>query len=445
MLKASAAKNPQLLACVTSWLREIPVSDIAASPLIDVIMDALSTESSFEAAVDCLCAIFKETREVHEYQGVIETLYPRIVSLKPQIAVAAESEDSDTLRGLTRLFAEAGEAWIVLIARMPGAFHGLVECVLECAARDQNGDAVSLTFNFWYEMKIYLVLEKYIEARVQFAEVFARLVDVMIKHLEYPVPEGGNDKDLFDGDKEQEERFRENRHLMGDVLKDCCEVIGATECLGKAFKLIQEWVSIYGRQVTDSKVPYWQGLEAPLFSLRAMGRMVDKDESIILPQLMPLLVQVPNHEKVRFAAIMALGRYTEWTAQHPSMLESQLNFIIAAFDGGSKETTRAAALALKFFCQDCRFLLRDHVLQLQKFYDSVLDSLVPASQEEITEGVANVVCIQPVDKIYEHMKLYCDPLIKRLMLRANHAQDEKTKLEVAGNWSTSPSNGKIMC
>lgn len=420
------------MACITSWLREISVSDIVSSPLLEVILDALSSETSFDSAVDCLCTIFKETREVDEYQSTIQELFPRIVSLKPRIAEAANSEDTDTYKGLTRIFAEAGEAWVVLIARMPGSFRELVECVLECAARDQSREAVSLTFNFWYEMKIYLVLEKYIEARMQYADVFARLVDIMIKHLEFPVPEGGDEADPFEGDKEQEERFRENRHLMGDVLKDCCEVIGVTECLDKAFKLIQEWVAKYGRQVTESKVPHWQSLEAPLFSLRAMGRMVDKNENIILPQLMPLLVQVPNHEKVRFAAIMALGRYTEWTAEHPDFLEPQFNLITSAFDSGSKEIMRAAALALKFFCQDCKGLLRNHVQQLQTFYDNVLDSLPPASQEEITEGVANVVAVQPTEKIYDYLKLYCDPLLKRLMLKAHQAQDEKGKLDVAG-------------
>ncbi|KAI9830695.1 MAG: Nuclear import receptor [Phylliscum demangeonii] len=429
----SSSTNPQLLGCITSWLREVPLSDVVESPLLAVIMDGLSAEPSFEAAVDCLCTMFKETREVDEYQSVIEKLYPRIISLRPRIAVIASTEDVDAYKGITRLFAEAGEAWVILIARMPQTFRSLVECVLECTARDQSREAVALTFNFWYEMKNYLVLDKYVEARQQFANVFNDLVDIMIEHLQYPVPESGNEDDLFDGDKEQEEKFRENRHLMGDVLKDCCVVLGATECLGKSFKVIQRWVSTYGASVTESKVPHWQGLEAPLFSLRAMGRMVPMDESIILPQLMPLLVQVPSQVKVRFAAIMAIGRYTEWTAEHPPYLEPQLNFIISAFDSKTSQIMQAGALALRFFCQDCKDLLRDHVQQLQTFYDSVLDSLPSESREEITEGVANVVSAQPVDKIYEIMKLYCDPLMKRLMAAANEASDDHGKLAVAGH------------
>ncbi|KAI9799495.1 MAG: Nuclear import receptor [Piccolia ochrophora] len=427
----SAASNPLLFECITSWLREIPISDLIKSPLLDTVVSALSSESSFDAAVECMCTIFRETREVDAYLNDIEALHPRIVALRPKIAQAAESEDVETYKGITRLFAEAGEAWVVLIARMPQQFRSLVECVLECAARDWDRDAVALTFNFWYELELYLVLEKFIEARMTLADLYARLVDVMMKHLEYPTPEDGDEVDLFDGDRGQEEKFREFRHQMGDVLKDCCAVIGVTECLGKAFELIKRWVSQYGSQVTGTTVPHWQGLEAPLFSLRAMGRMVEQDENIILPQIMPLLVQVPTHEKVQFAAVMALGRYTDWTAAHPEFLEPQFNFIIAAFENPSKEVVRAAACALKFICTDCRKLLQGQIPQLQRFYDSVLDRLPSSSQDDITEGVAFVIAEQPPEKIYETLKLFCDPLITRLMSKANNARDDPGKLAVA--------------
>ncbi|KAH0559558.1 hypothetical protein GP486_003923 [Trichoglossum hirsutum] len=428
---ASAAVNPQLMECITSWLREIPVSEIVKSPLLGTIVDALSSDSSFEAAVECLCAIFKETRDVDDNIDVIRTLFLRVTSLRSKIAETAEGGDPDTFKGFARLFAEAGEAWVILIARMPTQFRPLVESVLECAARDKDKEAISLTFNFWYELKLYLVLEKYIEARVQLVDVFSRLVDIMIKHLEFPVPHGPDEGDLFDGDREQEEKFREFRHQMGDVLKDCCEVIGVTECLSKSFELIQRWVTTYAPQASDNKVPHWQELEAPLFSMRAMGRMVDKEENIILPQLMPLIVLIPDHEKVRFAAIMVLGRYTEWTSEHPDFLEPQLNYIIAAFNNKSKDVVRAAAMALKFFCVDCKTLLVGHAAQLETFYESILDKLPPASQEEVTEGVASVVSVQPIDRLYETLKLYCDPIVRKLMAKANAAHDEKGKLAVA--------------
>ncbi len=432
---ASAASNPQLLECISSWLREVPAADVVNSPLFEAIVNALSIDSSFEAAVECMCTILRDTREVDESIEVIQLIYPRLLSLRPKIVEAAASEDQDTYKGYTRIFAEAGEYWVVMIARLPKEFRGLVEAILECCARDSDREAISLTFLFWYEFKQMITLENYKEARSLYTDVFARLVDVMTKHLEFPNPEGPNEMDLFDGDREQEEKFREFRHQMGDVLKDCCEVITVTECLGKAFALIQGWISTYGPQATHKNVPRWQTLEAPLFAMRAMGRMVSPEENVVLPQVIPLIVQIPDHEKLRFQAIMALGRYTDWTSQHPEFLQPQLNFVIACFKHESKEVVKAAALAFRFFGTDCRKILADHVVQLHDFYESILDSLLPASQEEITEGVACVISAQPVDNIYPMLKLYCDPIVKRMMARANAAksvEDESARLAVAG-------------
>lgn len=431
----SAAGNPRLLECITSWLREIPSADIVNSPLLETIINALSMDSSFEAAVECMCTLFHDTREVDESLEVIQILYPRIVSLRPKIAEAAQDEDFETYKGLTRIFAEAGEAWVVLIARLPVEFRALVQANLECCARDREHEAISLTFLFWYELKQMVTLEKYQPARHVFSETFAKLVDIMIQHLQFPTPEGSDETDLFGGNRDEEERFREFRHAMGDVLKDCCEVISVTECLGKAFNLIKIWVSTYAAQVTSTHVPHWQELEAPLFSMRAMGRMVSPEESVVLHQVIPLIVQIPNHEKLRFQAIMALARYTEWTAQHPEFLEAQLNFVIAGFNHESKEVVRAAALAFRFFGTDCKKLLQTHLVQLHQFFESVLDQLPSHSQEELTEGVSCVVSAQPADKIYSALKLYCDPLIERLKIRANKASsiaDDQEKLGVAG-------------
>lgn len=420
---------------ITSWLREVPVGDIVNSPLLNNIFQALDNERSFEAATDCLVAIFKETREVDEYLSTIQVLLPRVAALQPRIQQAAQHEDADLYKGITRIFAEAGEAWVVLIAREPTVFRPIVEAVLECAARDIDRDAIALTFVFWYELKLYLILERYIEARMQYMDIYSKLVDVMLKRLEYPTPDDPAETDLFDGDREAEEKFRGFRHHMGDVLKDCCEIMGVTECLSKVLAAIKAWMGSYASQATANSVPYWQQLEAPLFSMRAMGRMVDKDEDIILPQIIPLIVQIPNHEKLRFATIMVLGRYTEWTSNHPEFLETQFTYIVSSFGTDSKEIVRAAAMAMKFFCSDCKHLLGGQVLQLQSFYDQTIDKIPNVSQDELTQGVASVVAVQPVGQIYDLLKLYCDPLMTRLMTKANMATDDDGKFAVAGKYS----------
>lgn len=427
---ATAATNPRLLDCITSWLREIPPAKVVESPLMDVILKALDNDVSFDAGVDCICTLYRDTKDVDESLPIIEALYPHLMALRPKILETAEAEDLDAFKGITRLFAEAGEAWAVLIARLPTQFRGLVEAVLECAARDWERDAVSLTFIFWYELKQYVTLDCYVEARNNFEDIFSKLVDIMVKHLEFPSPEEG-ETDLFGGDREQEEKFRQFRHSMGDVLKDCCAVITVTNCLGKIYQTIQQWVGKYGAQASNEHVPHWQELEAPLFGLRAMGRMVDPEENTVLSELVNLIVQIPDQEKVRFQAIMALARYTEWTALHPETLEAQLNYVISGFNHSSPEVIQASALAFKFLGTDCQKLLGGHIDHLHSFFESVLDKLKPASQEEVTEGVAAVVSVQPLEKIYESFKMFCDPIMQRIMNLANNAQNEDGQRAVA--------------
>lgn len=427
-----AAKNPQLMECITSWIREVPLHAIVQSPLMDVIMGGLQADTSFDSAVECVCAIFKETRDVDENLDAINALYPRLAALQPRISSSADEEDWETFKGVTRVFAEAGEAWCVLVARQAQQFRALVESVLECCLRDNEREALSQTFNFWYELKQYITLDRYMEARLQFVDIYSRLVDVMIGHLQYPTLEAGNaNTDLFEGDREAEDKFREFRHQMGDVLKDCCEVIGVTECLQKSYALIEQWVSRYGSQAQTGNIPHWQQLEAPLFSMRAMGRMVPKDENIMLPRLIPLIVQIPDHEKVRFQAVMALGRYTEWTSEHPDTLQDQLNFIMAAFKHPSKEVVKAAALSFRFFCADCAELLKGFMPQLQQFYEQVILTLPTTSQEEVTEGIAAVLAKQPLDTLYNSMKLCLDPVVKRLISMTETATTKDEKLAIA--------------
>jgi transportin-3 len=415
-------------------MREIPIDAILNSPLLRVVINDLDADAPepFDSAVECLSALISETRDVDETMPAILALYPQVVALRPKLAQFAQEEQFDKLKGMTKIFAEAGESWVLLIARLPTDFRGLVEAILETAALDKQRDGISHTFKFWYDLKQYITLEKYAPARMQSLDIYSKLVDIMIGHLQFPKPEDGDEKDLFDGNREEEEKFREFRHQMGDVLKDCCEVMGVVDCLQKPYDLIQQWVATYGSQATQTNVPEWQRLEAPLFAVRAMGRMVPPDENVMLPRLIPLIATIPDHDKLRFQAVMALGRYTEWTSQHPDTLQPQLDFIMAAFEHSTKDVIRAAALSFKFFCNDCATLLVDFIQPLQQFYAKHLNSLPISSQEEITEGVASVVAKVPNDQLYQTLKLYLDPVMQHLVTIASQAKDEPEQKLLAG-------------
>ena len=417
----------------------MPVSVIVNSPLMSAVLHGMTDDKSLLAAADCLGIICRETKDVDDNLETIQALLPRILELRPRIQALVDEEDTEGFKAITKVFADAGESWVLIIARQPQHFRPLVECLLECCARDKDKDVIGYTFSFWYELKQYLTLDHYMEARVQLLDVYAQLVDIMLKQLEYPYSDNPNELDLFDGDREQEEKFREFRHHMGDTLKDSCEVMGVTACLTKVHDAIKLWQEKYGSQATQTSVPHWQALESPLFAMRAMGRMVDSHDSTVLPQIFPLLVQIPiSNEKLRFAAIMVFGRYTEWTAAHPDFLQPQFQYIVSSFDTDSQEILRAAAQAFMYFCVDCKQLLAPQVIQLQVFYDQILDKLPVSSKEEVTEGVSHVVGVQKSEDLYKLLKLYCDPLVQRLMVKANTATENKAKLDLAGTFTSLP-------
>ena len=408
-INTTNSSHPNLVfACLMTWLQEINIYKILSSPLFDIVMSSLSAHQLFDAAVDLIVALISETRDVDESIDSIKILYPKIIGLRPMLE--RSFDDVEAFRGLARIFSEAGEAWVVLMARLPEEFRNLVECVAMCASFNEDLEVTKFSFNFWYDLAQLITLDNYAEARKTYEPVYSSLVDVLIAHLHFP--DGKDIADSFDGDREAEEKFRSFRYDMGDVLKDCCRVVGGPACLQKAFNKVQESLA-----KSEGKSGRWQDIEAPLFAIRQMGRQIKNDENRVVPDIMKLLVQLPENDKIRYSATLVLGRYTEWTAQHPEYLEFQLNYISSGFNSSDKDVTIAAAHALRHFCRDCNKLLINHVSQLHPFYQHVSSALDFDSLREVTEGIAHVIAVQPLDKVTDALVLFCEPLAADIMAK----------------------------
>jgi len=346
MVAFKSHPTPLFYTCLTSWLTEIEIFKVVSTPLLHLAFESLFSEELFDVVVDFIVAMFRETRDVYDNSNSIKYLYEELFAVGPRIG--ALETDPDTFRGITRIYVEAGEAWVVLIAHEPERYEFIVRAVAQCTEYNEDLDVTKITFNFWYELTQLITVDKYRQAKEVFIPVYASLVDTMIRHLHYP--EGSDRTDIFKGDRVAEDKFRDFRHEMGDVLKDCCRVVGGSACLGKAYFLVHQ-------KLLDQQqgLPVrWQEVEAPLFSMRMMAREVDTEENEVVPEVMKLLVSLPEHDKIRYAATLVLGRYTEWTAKHPEYLEFQLNYISSGFENQSKDVISAAAQALKHFCQDCK-------------------------------------------------------------------------------------------
>ncbi|KAK9355678.1 armadillo-type protein [Lipomyces doorenjongii] len=424
----SSANTPQsshalIFECLNSWLREVPLETIVNSPLLNIVFQALSNDDLFDAATDCVCSMIRETRDLDDESDIVSTLYSKVIELRPRIAES--KDDPDAFRNYTQIFADAGEVWHMVIARQPRQFKSLVEAVAECASYDEDLEVIQFTFYFWYLLKQMLVLDRYEDAKRELRDVFLGLVDILINHLHYPYEERNGD--LFGNNKEQEEKFRAFRHEMGDVLKDCCAVVGASFALRKAYTKVNDCLQA---QNMGENIP-WQDIEAPIFSMRAMAREVDLDETHVLPDVLTLLIRLPDHKKIRFAVTLVLGRYTEWTAKHPEYLEAQLTYITNGFYVNDSDIAGAAAQSMMHFCRDCGQHLVNYIDQLHDFYEKIAPQIHVESLYDLTDGVAHLVAAQRLDKIYNSLKMFCAPVVARLYSRANAPVDEAGYRKIA--------------
>ncbi|KAG8715687.1 Nuclear import receptor [Ceratobasidium sp. 423] len=367
------AVQSQVFRCVKSWLRagELSPTELAQSPLFGFAFDALETEQLFDAAVDVICDIIHETQEVDDFLPIIEQITARLIAIKPKLSGAGE--DPDKMRGYTRIFAEAGETYRTLIVGHIETFQPIVEAMLECASYPDL-DVVPITFQFWYHLAMTARNRRETVSPV-ITDVYQRLTGVMIDHLRFPA-------DFDELPAQERDEFRDFRHIMGDTLKDCCYVLGSSLCLSRTYDMI---LKILGAPASNQA---WQDIEAPLFAMRSMGAEIPPTDEEVVPRIMDLVIRLPAHPKVRYAATLVVSRYTEWVALHPSYIPGLLEYISTAFDDSDKEVVAAAGQALRFLCKDCN--------RLHSFVQTISPKISQSDRVEIYEGIAHVISAMPL-------------------------------------------------
>lgn len=418
----SGVSLEQIIRCLTSWSFEFPIDQLlSVQPLISLIFETLNQGSSdpdvFDAVVECLCVVLRESRDTFDEQMVL-ALYEQLMAiqlnllpnlLNPQVTMMDDEDELDNMEGITRLFVEAGEAWSVFVSKSPHLYKPMVNILLMLTCKNSDLDIVAYTFPFWFNLKQNLVLPRYHHSRKEYIPVFVDLINGIISHLHYP-------QDKFDS-KEMEDKFKEFRYHMGDVLKDCAAVVGTSYALAQPLNRIK--VALNNNQS-------WQSLEAPLFSLRTMAQEVSTTENKQLPQILQIICNLPEHPKIRYATTLVLGRYTEWTSKHPETLNMQLQYIFDGFNHVDKDSKimTASSHALMYFCSDCSELLSNHLDQLLNFYFNVEDIVDIESQFELCQGLSAVLDKQPSDIVsLQFEKLLQDNFTKLLEIVPKYKMD----------------------
>lgn len=331
------AVQTQIFNTLRSWLvaGEITPDALAETPLFTFSFEALASDELFDSAVDVVCDLIHETQEIDDYMPVIERIVPMVIALRPSLPAA--SDDPEKTRGYVRIFTEAGETYRVLLLQHTETFYPIVETIIEFSAYPDL-DIVPITFPFW--MRLAQSIGKRTSVSPLFYDAYRALMTVVIGHLHFPT-------DITALSGQEMDSFRAFRHVMGDTLKDCCYVLGTEPCLMATLELITTALA-KGPNAT------WQEIEAPLFSIRSMGAEADPLDEKAVPKIVDLIPNLPQHPRVRYAALLIISRYSEWINMHPEYIPTCLQYASAGFEDSDIEVCGAAGQALKYLCQDCK-------------------------------------------------------------------------------------------
>lgn len=105
----------------------IQVNHLVSTPIIQFTFQALATPELFDVATDLICeAMAWSSKQRHSDPATVAALVSRVLPLSSWISEAVRDENTDRVRGLARMFAEAGEAYVDMIVRDFTSFKGTI-------------------------------------------------------------------------------------------------------------------------------------------------------------------------------------------------------------------------------------------------------------------------------------------------------------------------------
>jgi transportin-3 len=440
LANGNAALQAAVFNCLGTLLRkcQVPLATLVGNPLVHAPFQALAQPDLFDAAVELVCDLLRlsgdHLRQLDDdggagddepddgaggepdsdaearagAQALASALLPHVLALKDVFVTdQVDKSDDDVFKAYTRIFAETGEYYArEFVAVGSEAAIGLVSVLLMCAAHE-SVEVFAVTSRFWSHLARVLLDSD--ERRAVFAPAYEQLLVVLRGHMRY-------DADYERWTRDQLSDFDDLRRKgLSDALHGCAEVLGAEAALVATCDATEQLMA-------TAHAP-WPDVEAALYAVRALARMVERRarntvDSVALRAvslMIRLSEQEQQHHKVMYTALLIIGRYASFLATDEGrvFLTPVMNAITAALM--RPETLGAAAVALNNVCQDCTALLvdaRDSLLQLYH-HVAAQGTLQLDDSIELVEGIARVIRLvaDPSARVLSMQQL-CLPLIR---------------------------------
>mmetsp|Transcript_24213 Transcript_24213/g.55109 ORF Transcript_24213/g.55109 Transcript_24213/m.55109 type:complete len:523 (+) Transcript_24213:4205-5773(+) len=137
----------------------------------------------------------------------------------------------------------------------------------------------------------------------------------------------------------------------------------------------------------------WQPIESCLFAIRSISRYIPRDENLVLPHVMALLVQLPPTHLLRNTCCDVIGRYADWLSVNPDHVEPLVRLLIECLSVSL--CASHAAVAIRDLCEKPGALssVGGPMSMLQLYQHLAANSSAVALQDElqVLEGVCKVL------------------------------------------------------
>ena len=426
---------------------------LAQHPLTASALRALQSEDNFDAAVDVAAELIRRTApadvcgEPSAVQtALVQLIVPHVMGMRALFQRASSPNadiDDAIVKGMARLFAEIGEAYVGMISAGTADVMEPVEVLLEVAAYE-DFEIAEMSFRFWDRLSNLLApgrrdhgsvstsisTDERQRRRILFAPVFERLVTTVMRRVRYP-----ENCDAMTRDEKAEFYFM--RGCIADCLRDGASVLGGEAVLKIVSTPLQEVAEAVARGAAFD----WMAVEAAMFCMYSISHLARCSDSVILPQIFASLANVPRQPKLVLMVANNIGAYSEWFAVHDGssggLLPPLLTLLGEAL--AMEDTARAASYALKMVCMCCAEQLSASFIDplLQICQQSVAIGLTQPSNGAVSgvdedcvifllEGVAAVIARLPPDRLIAAVRTIAEPLLesmKSVLSRSPHLDE----------------------
>lgn len=225
--------------------------------------------------------------------------------------------------------------------------------------------------------------------------------------------------------------FRSFRHIIGDVLKDCSDILGIDHIL----KFISDKIENHLMAYIDKNS--WTHFEGYLSTLRMLSSCVSDQESVYIPRIMNHLstiytIQQNIDQHLTYSCILFISSYASWTRYHLDTLERQVE-LIQKSSSSSKSIFSGAMLSLRNLCKYATQSMTkygDWMLKMYQEYETIESS---HDMDMLFQCIALLVSKMPNDSLSRSLS---DDLLKKLDYHIHHINDNgKLCIDVLNRYS----------